>query len=296
MGKYSKYTQATVCGMRAARFDYHVHERYSSDARDAKVEDYIVAAEERGIEEIAFTTHMMITGPYFYFGVQLNEVSAYIDNIHKLNETTNVRLRVGLEMDYFPDAEHEIEKFTSEYPFDFILGSTHYVRNYDVGSKEDAPNYFSERSISDAVSEYHNLWRRAVESSLFDSMAHPDYWKRYLFLIRPEPADFSEYGGVQEAIDSLVSYNVGIEVNASGWRHQHGVQYPIRGFLEAAHKAGLKRVTIGSDSHNPAQLGYRLPDAVDLLRDVGFKHISTFNGRKNTSHPIGSVVRTIKNK
>ena len=282
--------------MQAARFDYHVHESYSSDARDAKVEDYIVAAEEQGIEEIAFTTHEIFTGPFYNFGVLPNEIPSYIDNILKHGETTSVRLKVGIEMDYFSDSERELEALIDEYPFDFILGSTHFVGKYDVGSARDTPSYFSGRSLTEAVSEYYNLWREAVESGLFDSMSHPDYWKRFLYLVKPDPPVFSEYGGVMEAIDSLVSYGVGIEVNTSGLRHQHGVQYPIRDFLETSHKAGLKTVTIGSDSHNPSQLGFRLSDAVDLLKDVGFNSISTFTGRKSTSHPIESVVRTIKNQ
>ncbi len=282
--------------MRAVRFDYHIHESYSSDARDAKVEHYIEAAERLGIEELAFTTHQIITGPFADFGVQPEEIPAYIENIHRLRDTTNVKLRVGLELDYFPEAERRIEALVEEYPFDFILGSTHFIGEYDVGSRRDAAEFFSGRRLSEATSEYFGLWRRAVESGLFDSMSHPDYWRRFLYLIRSEPADFSEYGGVQEAIDSLVSYDVGFEVNSSGRRHQHGVQYPIRGFLEAAHRSGVKRVTLGSDSHSPDNLGYWLPEAVDLLRDVGFKYISTFNGRTNTSHPIDSVIRTVKNQ
>jgi histidinol-phosphatase (PHP family) len=282
--------------MRAARFDYHIHESYSSDARDAKVEDYIEAAERLGIEELAFTTHQIITGSFADFGVQPKEIPEYIDNIHRQSETTDVRLRVGLELDYFPEAERRIEALVDEYPFDFILGSTHFIGEYDVGSIRDAAGYFSGRRLSEATSEYFDLWKRAVESGLFDSMSHPDYWRRFLYLVRSEPADFSEYGGVQEAIDSLVSYDVGFEVNSSGRRHQQGVQYPIREFLEAAHRSGVKRVTLGSDSHSPDNLGYWLPEAVDLLRDVGFKYISSFNGRKNISHPIDSVVITVKNQ
>ena len=40
--------------MRAAKFDYHVHESFSSDATHSTVESYIKAAETRGIEEVAF--------------------------------------------------------------------------------------------------------------------------------------------------------------------------------------------------------------------------------------------------
>ena len=282
--------------MRVARFDYHVHETYSQDARDSTVEQYIGAAEEKGIEELAFTTHQIITGEFSGFGVQPAEVQSYIDNIYRHAESTDVVLRVGLEVDYFPEAERELEALIDEYPFDFILGSTHFVGAYDVGSRRDAPAYFSGRSLGEAASEYYGLWRRAIESGLFDSMAHPDYWRRFLHLVRPGPIDFIDYGGALEAIDALVSYDVGFEVNTSGWRHQQETQYPIRGFIEAANEAGVRKVTIGSDSHLPDHLGFMLPEAVDLLRDVGFKYISSFQLRKNHYNPIDSVVRTVKNK
>ena len=281
--------------MRVPRFDYHIHETYSKDARSTKVEDYIVAAERLGIEELAITTHQIITGDYWDFGILLHQIPEYVDNIHRLDETTDVRLKVGLEMDYFPSAERELEALEEEYPFDFILGSTHFIGKFDVGARIDTPKFFANRSVREATAEYFGVWRMAVESGLFDVMAHPDYWRRYLYLVRPEPVDFSEYGGALEAIDSLVSYGVGVEVNSSGKRYDDNMQYPIKGFLEAAHEAGVKRVTIGSDSHIPDTLGSWLPEAVDLLKDIGFKQISTFNGRKNTSHPIDSVVRTVNN-
>ena len=282
--------------MKAARFDYHIHESYSSDARGSTVESYIKAAEKKGIEEIAFTTHQIIKGPFSYFGVQPEEIPLYVDNIHRLDETTDVKLLVGLEVDYFPDAERELEAMIDEYPFDFVLGSVHFVGEYDVGARKDAPSYFAGRSLKDATSEYFEVWRRAIESGLFDVMAHPDYWRRFLYLVRPEPAGFTEYGLVDESIDSLISYDVGIEVNTSGLRHRDRRPYPVKKFLEAVHRVGLSKITLGSDSHVPDHLGYWLPEAVELLKDIGFKHISTYKDRKNKSHPIDSVVRRVKNR
>ena len=282
--------------MRVARFDYHVHESYSSDARGSTVERYIDVAEEKGIEEIAFTTHQIIAGSDWDFGVQPDEISDYVENIHRLRDTTDVKLLVGLEMDYFPSAERELEAIVDEYPFDFILGSTHYIGKHDVGARKNAPGFFGGRSLLEATSEYFDFWRRAVESGLFDVMAHPDYWRRFLHTVREEPFGFSDYGLVDEAIDSLISYDVGIEINTSGRRHEHHIQYPIREFSEAVHRAGLKKITLGSDSHLPEHLGYWLPEAVDLLKDVGFKYISSYENRKNTLNPIDSVVRRVKNR
>lgn len=282
--------------MNAARFDYHIHESYSEDAQYSTVERYILEAEKKGIEEIAFTTHFIITGPYTNYGPQPSQIPEYIDNIHRLDETTDVRLKVGLEVDYFSEKERELKALIDEYNFDFILGGVHYIRNYDIAGRSDTPLFFSGRSVLEATSEYFSVWKDAIESGIFDVMSHPDYWKRFLYLVRPEPAAFSEYGRVNEAIDSLLSYNVGIEVNSSGRRHKQGAQYPAREFLEAVHSAGLKKVTIGSDSHLPEQLGFWLPEAVELLKDVGFKYISSFTDRKCYSNPIETVVRTMKNQ
>lgn len=282
--------------MKAARLDYHVHESYSKDARASTVERYIEVANRKGIDEIAFTTHLIITGQYTSIGVQPEEIPAYIDNIHRLDDTTDIKLKVGLEIDYFQDKEKEIGALTDEYSFDYILGSLHYVRGYDIAGRHDAPRYFSGRSLLEATSEYFDIWRGAIESGLFDVMAHPDYWRRFLYEVRPEPAEFSDYGMVDEAIDSLISYDVGIEVNTSGRKHQHGLQYPIRVFLEAAKISGLKKVTVGSDSHLPDQLGFWGYEAVELLREVGFKHITGFVERKPILNPIDSVVRTVKSQ
>lgn len=280
--------------MRTARLDYHVHESYSSDAETSTVEKYIEVAEKQGLEEIAFTTHMIIKGPYSYFGVQLEEIPVYIQNIHRLDETTDIKLLAGLEIDYFPEAERQIQELIEEHPLDYILGSTHFIGQYDIGSKKDAPKYFSGRSIKAATTEYFETWRSAVESQLFDAMAHPDYWRRFIHLIREKPVAFSEYGIVHEAIDSLIRHKVAIEVNTSGIRHSHGTTYPIREFLEAAHKAGLTHVTIGSDSHTPEQLGYMLPYAIGLLQEIGYKHISRYKNRKNTQTPINKIIKNIK--
>lgn len=282
--------------MRAAKFDYHVHESFSVDARYATVESYINAAEIRGIEEIAFTTHQIITGPFSHFGVQLSEIPEYIDKIHQLDNSTDIKLRVGLEVDYFADKEKQLEALIEEYPFDFVLGSTHFIGRYDVGSKLDAPRFFADRILFEVASEYFDVWRMAIESGLFDVMAHPDYWRRFLYLVKPGPIEFSDYGNVLESIDSLASYGVGIEVNTSGRRHEHGIQYPSREFLEAVLKAGVDKITLGSDSHSPNHLGYWIPEAVDMLREIGFKHISSFKSRKNTFNDINSVVRKVKNK
>ncbi|MCW4049191.1 MAG: histidinol-phosphatase HisJ family protein [Candidatus Bathyarchaeota archaeon] len=267
--------------------DYHVHETYSSDARNSTVESYIKVAEKIGLKEIAFATHFIITGYDKFFGIQEHQIADYVENIKNLDETTDVKLLVSLEVDYFPDEEKRLEKILDDYCFDYVLGSTHYPNDVDIGSRKHAPGFFAGRSLGEACDEFYSFTKMAVESGLFDVVAHLDYWRKFLHLVRDEPVELKDYGTVvYDLFDAMNSHEVGLEVNTSGRRHKHGVQYPIKEFLQAAYASGVDRITIGSDSHVPDTLGYWLPEAVDLLRDLGFNGISRYKDRKRTLHPI----------
>jgi len=270
--------------------DYHVHERHSRDAITATVAEYVKVAEARGINEIAFTTHLITTGPDVDVSIPVEELSEYVDEIEDAKETTNVRLLIGLEVDYFPEEERHLEHILSEYQFDFILGSTHYINGIDIGSRSLAEQFFAGRSISEGADEYFRVWRQAIESGLFDVMAHPDYWRKYIHLFR-ERAHWSDYGSVVfDALELLAKDGVGIEVNTSGIRHGIGSFFPLQEFLIAAHDVGVKAVTVGSDSHTAGTLGFKLEEAARQLREAGFTTMSTFRGRKNTKVSIDNFL------
>lgn len=271
--------------------DYHVHESHSRDAPTATIGALVEAAEARGVEEMAFTSHLILEGQDMYLGVQMDELDGYFRQIEEAQSGTGVRLRAGLEVDYFPSQVRRIEAVTGEYPLDYVLGSTHYINGVDIGSRVEARGFFTGRTLAEAADEYFGVWRDAVESGLFDSMAHPDYWRKFLHTARAEPASWDEYGSVvDEALDSLVSHGVGVEVNTSAVRHGLDGFYPIKEFLGAARDAGVRRVTLGSDTHAPEILGYMLPDAARLLWGLGFRHVSTFKDRVNSPMSLGRLL------
>ena len=113
------------------------------------------------------------------------------------------------------------------------------------------------------------MWKRAIESGLFDVMAHPDYWRKYLHFFGKN-AGWGDYGSVViEALESAAKEGVGIEVNTAGVRAGTGHFYPLQEFLLAAHEAGIDTVTVGSDSHTAGTLGDHLDEAVKQLIDSG---------------------------
>jgi len=272
--------------------DFHVHERHSSDAPGATVEGYCRVAEARGMEEIGFATHFIIAGPDTDHGIPPALIPEYVREIEEAQETTRVRLRIGLEVDYFPGEERRLASVLDEHPLDFVLGSLHYIRGYDIGSRRGSVAFFSRRPLREALDVYYRGWREAVESGLFDVMAHPDYFRKYLPLTRPDPVAFEDYGPAAiDAIDSLRSYGVGVEVNASGYRHGIGDCYPSLDFLRAAREAGVEAVTLGSDSHSHDGLGAWLGEAVRRLEEAGYTHVSVYEGRRNRRLSLAEVRR-----
>ena len=178
--------------------------------------------------------------------------------------------------------ERVLEKILSEFNLDIVLGSLHYIRGVDIGSRRNSPRFFKRRPVEESLNIYYEGFREAVESGLFDVMAHPDYFRKYLPLSRPEPVTWEEYGTtVYGAIDSLKSYGVGIGVNSSGYRHGINDVYPIRGFLEAAREAGVDKVTVGSDSHSADGLGVNTVMALRRLEEAGYGHLCVYEDRKN---------------
>ena len=272
------------------RKDYHVHESHSSDAPSATVERYCRMAERRGIDEIAFTTHLIIVGPDVDVGVTPSQIPDYLEEIQGARDSTTVELRAGLEVDYFPEEEAQLGRILDEHPLDFVLGSLHYIRGYDIGTRRGSVDFFGGRPLEEALDVYFTGFREAVESGLFDAMAHPDYFRKHIRLTHEEPVTWERYGtAVYEAIDSMKSSRVGFEVNSSGWRYGVEGVYPVDGFLRAARDAGVDNVTVGSDSHSVDGLGVNTLMAVQRLEEAGYSHICVFEGRKNHRVSISEI-------
>ncbi|UCF09369.1 MAG: hypothetical protein JSW65_04715, partial [Candidatus Bipolaricaulota bacterium] len=82
-------------------------------------------------------------------------------------------------------------------------------------------------------------------------------------------------------VESLVEFDVGIEVNVKGLVHPVGEIYPSREllqcYLDACAAAGKGPIiTVGTDAHYPEDLGIRLDDGARLLRSLGVLEIATF--------------------
>ena len=126
--------------------------------------------------------------------------------------------------------------------------------------------------------KYFKLLKEAVESKLFDVMAHPDVVNKFAGIYMKIP--FESYENmVREVVSSMVKNGVGIELNTSGYYSEIADSSPSLGFLKVCKKMGLKIITIGSDSHKPDDLGRGLDRGIEKLKSVGYDNICIFDKR-----------------
>ncbi len=261
------------------RTDYHIHTNYS----DGKgwPEDYIDWAIETGLSEIGFSDHLTLTDEQQDWSIKLPVLEKYIDRVNNLRETvTDIKVRLGLEVDYFPGKEEEIYKTISGLPLDYVIGSVHYMGN---GTVDLGPEYYEGKDIDRLFELYFKLIAQAASTGLFDFMAHIDLVRifRYYPSVNAEPM-------YRFLAGELSKSDVAFEINTNGMNKPLKDFYPDRRYLHVFREEGVP-VCVNSDAHNPASLGQYFDDAYRLLTLAGFKEMITFENRKRILKKINGI-------
>ena len=90
--------------------DYHTHTTFS-DGRSLP-EEYITAAINEGLSEIGFSEHLTLFKDLEDWNMDPVNISQYIDYIENLRKkTTSIKIKTGLEVDFFAGREREIRAF-----------------------------------------------------------------------------------------------------------------------------------------------------------------------------------------
>ncbi len=263
--------------------DYHMHLRNEREeiAHDApSVEPFVAAARAAGVDEIGFTEHA-------YYFTQLRtlwsvpyqmercvyDLDAYVGAVLHARER-GLPVKLGLEVDYVPGREDETRALLASYPWDYLLGSVHFVDGLGI---DGAPRLADEVGVEGMWRRYFELLARAARSRLFDSLSHPDLAKVFGDRIA------FDYTAISDAI---AESGVAVEVSTAGLRKPVGELYPHPDFLGACRERGVP-VTTGSDAHVPELVGRDFDRARELLRAAGYETVTVFEGRRARQEPIG---------
>jgi len=198
-------------------------------------------------------------------------------------------LAFGIEADFYAPILSELKALLEAVPFDFVLGSTHYLNKYCISFREACAAYLKENALETYLKHYFEMSREAAASGLFDSMAHLDYCLEAPAELgmKIELRDYEEFA--KKSIDEIARRKMAIEVNSCGLRKAVKNTFPSFELLEYAYAAGVPAVTIGSDAHRAGEIDFGLREAVEVAKKAGFENAWFFVERKPVEIPLSSL-------
>jgi histidinol-phosphatase (PHP family) len=268
--------------------DYHMHLRGHAGEIDhtvEAVERFVEAATKRGIDEIGFSEHIYyfeqtrhLWDEPFMLERCKHDIDRYVEAVVEAKER-GLPVKLGVEVDYFVGLERETAQALAPYPWDYLLGSVHFVDGFPV---DQEPGLVEKLGPHEAARRYFVWLRSAARSGLFDSLAHPDLVKHH----GPRADSESLHWLHEETADAIEAAGVCVEVSAAGLHKPVSELYPDPPLLEACHARGVP-ITLASDAHEPQNVGRDIARAVEHARAAGYETVTVFDQRRRRQEPLG---------
>jgi histidinol-phosphatase (PHP family) len=261
--------------------DYHMHTPLCHHAIGEPT-DYAAHAVALGLTEIGFSDHSPMRKDNFdAWRMNLDKLAEYVEKVRQAQKDfPQLTIKLALEVDYLPGQEEWIRELAAMHPWDYFIGSVHYVS--DSWAIDD-PNKMSDWKKRDAYevwSIYFDWLTRAAATGLFEIIGHTDLPKK--FGIYPEQDCTSLF---EKFLDAAAKHDVAIELNTAGLRKDCKEIYPSPKILQLA-KARNVAITFGSDAHAPGEVGMNFTEAIQLARSVGYTQCRRFTKRKAQMVPL----------
>ena len=197
-------------------------------------------------------------------------------------EIPGLKIRRGMEFGMTADNTVQFQKDLQRRPFDFVLGSIHFVDDFDVYYED----YWKGKSVFEAE-------RRYLEETLncvrlhddFDVLAHLTYIAKTHSHPAPRPVPFAEHRElIDEILKVVADKGKGLELNTSGMDRCGGF-LPTADIIRRFKELGGEIVTVGSDAHTADRVGEYTFEACEILKDI-FGYVCTFEQRQPVFHKL----------
>jgi histidinol-phosphatase (PHP family) len=261
--------------------DYHMHTPLCHHAV-GEPSELAAHALKIGLREIGFSDHSPMPQDGFDdWRMSASELNAYVDKVAKARrDHPRLIIKIGLEVDFLPGCEDWIRELAGRHPWDYFIGSVHYVSDSWAIDNPQTLSRWKERDPIEVWTAYFERLTLAADSGLFDIIGHTDLCKKFCFYPQQDCTPlFSRF------LETAKRRDVAIELNTAGLRKECKEIYPSPEILQLAARIGVP-ITFGSDAHAPEEVGMNLAEAVQLARSTGYTHYRRFTKRKAEVTPI----------
>lgn len=269
-----------ICDERAA--DLHVHPDWSIDGHGT-MRAYCLRAVELGLSAVCFTPHFYLIPENFdRFGfvkrggvkicVRDEWADAYRAEVAALAEEFSGRLAVlaGVEVDYAPEIEAELESFLDRHPMDFVVGAVHSVNGLDIMIPEEMARLVETMGKPGFLAGYFDLLLRMARWGRVGTVAHLFGYLRCDATRFSPPEDLPE-GALERLFRAMAESGVSLEASSALLRQNGWGVNPSPKVLAHAAACGVATFTFASDAHRVEDLAWRIDPTCALARAAGLR-------------------------
>lgn len=238
--------------------------------------DYARRAVELGFTEIGFSDHSpMRRDDFDDWRMRFDQLDEYVEKVRAAQKAfSQLTIRLALEVDYLPGQEQWIRQLAARHPWDYFIGSVHYVSDSWAVDNPQQLSEWKSRDAWEVWSVYFERLAMAAETGLFEIIGHADLPKKFGFKPARDCTPLYE-----KFLNAAKKMNCALDVNTAGLRKDCKEIYPSRQILELAFRAGIP-ITFGSDAHAPEEVGMNFAEAMELARSVGYTECARFVRRR----------------
>ena len=260
---------------------YHNHTTWSDGCPG--IPELVESARGAGVTELGISDHFAVIpdGQPPDWSIHIEKLDAYVEDVLRTaRNTDDLTIRLGVEVDFFPETLEKSINLLKPYPFDFIIGSVHFIKEFAIDMNAGPWEEISQEERNRAWQIYWRHIAAAAESGYFDFIGHFDLPKKFKFY-----PDVDLTADALAALDAIAAADAALEINTSGWYKPVGEAYPKLFYLEEARRRNIP-LLINADSHYSNHVTRDFERARKLASAAGYTELVRYEKRKRFSYPL----------
>ncbi|MBQ3060695.1 MAG: histidinol-phosphatase [Desulfovibrio sp.] len=258
--------------------DLHNHTCISHGKDQASA--MLAAAQKRGLAWYGFTEHSPLPSGYecpLYQGDLAWGFPSYVEEVLRLQaESSQPQVLLGLELDWLPDKQGYSIDLVRRWPFDYVLGSVHFLAGLPVGSPRSWGEDVGEEERYARYAAYYAETAALARSGLVHAVAHVDFIKiRCIESFRHWLSQTGSLDMVADALSAMKAAGVAMELSSAGLRRPCAEPYPGPAVMRLAADMGLP-IVIGSDAHAASEVAAQFDYLEEYARSFGYRESLIF--------------------